>query len=99
MKKQIIRISDRPRLSVFRSSRFIYAQIIDDLKRVTLVAASDMKSKENKKLERAGQVGETLAKKARDKGVTKVWFDRGAYKYHGRVKALAEGARKGGLEF
>ena len=80
----------RLRLSVFRSHKYIYAQIIDDQQGVTLAAA---KGKESFK------AGEELAKRAVKKGVKKVWFDRRKYKYHGRVKALAEGARKGGLEF
>lgn len=84
---------------MYRSNRFIYAQVIDDSKQVTVVAASDMKEKSKNKIERATKVGEALAKAATDKGIKKVWFDRGSYKYHGRVKALAEAARKGGLEF
>jgi len=99
MKKKINRIQERPRISVYRSNKFIYAQVIDDLKQVTLVAASDMKEKSKNKIERAAKVGEAIAKAATGKGIKKVWFDRGNYKYHGRVKALAEAARKGGLEF
>ena len=99
MKKFITKQPTRPRLSVFRSNRFIYAQIIDDIKQVTLAAAHDMKAKGNEKMKRAEEVGVELAKKANKAGVTAVWFDRGGYKYHGRVKALAEGARKGGLTF
>jgi large subunit ribosomal protein L18 len=99
MKKKIIRIQERPRISVYRSNKFIYAQVIDDLKQTTLVAASDMKEKSKSKLERAAAVGEAIAKAATGKGIKKVWFDRGNYKYHGRIKALAEAARKGGLEF
>jgi large subunit ribosomal protein L18 len=106
-----------PRLSVFRSSKYIYTQLIDDGARKTLVAASDrdVVNKKNKtqraqkkteksenrnlKIEKARLVGELLAKKAKAKKIKRVVFDRGAYKYHGRVKALAEGARKGGLKF
>jgi len=80
------------RLSVFRSNKYVYTQVIDDLKGVTLVSFSGAKST-------AAFVGEELAKKAIKKGVSKVVFDRGGYKYHGIVKAVAEGARKGGLEF
>lgn len=94
---------ERPRLSVFRSNKAIYAQIIDDEKGRTLVAASEREvEKEAKrvtKVERASEVGKILAKRALKKGIKKVVFDRGTNKYHGRVKALAEGARSGGLEF
>lgn len=88
-----------PRLSVFRSNKFTYAQIIDDEKGQTLASASDLQAKEPGKLKRAKEVGEILAQKALKKGIKKVVFDRGSYKYHGRVQALAEGAREGGLEF
>ena len=97
--------SDRPRLSVFRSLKHIYAQIIDDKKGHTLASASsieilkNLKEKKLKKKEVAYEVGKLLAKKAKKIGIKKVVFDRGPYKYHGRVKALAEGARKEGLEF
>ncbi|MFC1917484.1 50S ribosomal protein L18 [Chloroflexota bacterium] len=96
---------DRPRLSVFRSLNNIYAQVIDDVKRHTLITASTLdqeimagangKSKTGK----AELVGTLVAKRAKEKGIKQVAFDRGGYKYHGRVKALAEAARKGGLEF
>lgn len=93
----------RPRLSVFRSNKAIYAQIIDDEGGKTLVAATSLKlGKEAQKLtrkERAFKTGQLLAKKALKAKIKKVVFDRRAYKYHGRVKALADGARKGGLEF
>lgn len=132
---------DRPRLSVFRSNKHIYAQIVDDAKGLTLISASDLELKMDKqslllrnkktapqksqnkaenttrtslssespehselqekytKVDTARMVGELLAKKAIKKKVKKVVFDRGGYKYHGRVKALAEGTRKGGLNF
>lgn len=90
VRAKIRKLGDRPRLSVFRSNKFIYAQIIDDDKSVTLVAA---------KGEKASLVGEDLAKKAVAKKIKDVVFDRGSYKYHGRVKILAEAARKGGLNF
>lgn len=83
---------ERPRLSVFRSNKRIYAQLIDDSKGITLLNASDIKIS-------ALKVGENLAKKALEKGIKAVVFDRGGYKYHGRVKALAEGARQAGLKF
>lgn len=100
---KIKRRASRPRLSVFRSNRYIYGQIIDDEKGETLVAASDREIKKpnlkGTKTEIARLVGEKLAKKALKKGIKKVVFDRGPYKYHGRVKALAGGAREGGLVF
>ncbi|MEK7659470.1 MAG: 50S ribosomal protein L18 [Patescibacteria group bacterium] len=82
----------RPRLSVFRSNKRIYAQLIDDSRGTILLSVSDIKTS-------ASKVGENLAKKAIEKGIDSVVFDRGGYKYHGRVKALAEGARQGGLKF
>ena len=92
--------SKRPRLSVFRSNKHLYAQLIDDDKAVTLVATSDKGFKgKYTKTDIAGMVGETLAKRAKTKKISKVVFDRGSYRYHGRIKALAEGARKGGLKF
>ena len=99
------RAKDRLRLSVFRSGRHIYAQIIDDEKGATLAAASsldkDMKSntQNGKGIEVAGTVGKLIAARAKDVGISKVVFDRGAYLYHGRVKALAEAARESGLAF
>ncbi|MGJ0394620.1 MAG: 50S ribosomal protein L18 [Methylocystis sp.] len=99
------RANGRLRLSVFRSSKQIYAQIIDDEKGATLVAASSLE-KDNREglktganVEAAKVVGKLLAERAVAKGVKQVVFDRGAYMYHGRVKALADGAREGGLEF
>ena len=92
----------RPRLNVYRSLNHIYAQIIDDVKGVTLVAASSVEKDfgmagGNK--EAAKKVGELIAKRAAEKGITEVVFDRGGYVYHGRVKELAEGAREGGHKF
>jgi large subunit ribosomal protein L18 len=89
----------KPRLTVFKSANHIYAQIVDDVKQVTLASASDLKSKAGKKTEKAAVVGEELAKKAVSAKIKKVVFDRNGFIYHGRIKALAEGARKGGLEF
>ena len=91
-----------PRLNVFRSNSNIYAQLIDDVKGITLAAASSAEkdfgeSKGNK--EEARKVGELIAKRAAEKNITEVVFDRGGYIYHGRVKELAEGAREGGLKF
>ena len=90
---------DRLRLSVYRSSKHIYAQIIDDSKGVTLAAASSATLKSGNKTETASAVGKALAEAAVARGVGKVVFDRGQYKYHGRVKALADAAREGGLDF
>lgn len=90
----------RPRLCVFRSLKANYAQLIDDEHRKVLVTVSDLGMKEKaKKVERAMKVGEVLAEKALTMGITTCVFDRAGYQYHGRVKALAEGARKGGLKF
>ena len=98
--------TERPRLAVFRSLNHIYAQIIDDSRHHTLVAASDTEKDvkvgikgEKKKSEVAGVVGEALAKRAKEAGIKAVVFDRGGFKYHGRVKALAEAVRKGGVSF
>ena len=89
-----------PRLAIFRSNKFIYAQLIDDVTGKTLAAASDVVEKgKGTKLERAKKVGVEVAKVAKDKKLSKVVFDRGGFLYAGRVKALAEGAREGGLEF
>lgn len=90
----------RPRLSVFRSNRHLFAQVIDDDQGITLVSASDIgsgKAPQTKRM-KAGAVGELLAKKALEKKIKRVAFDRNGYKYHGRVKEFADGARKGGLE-
>ena len=95
----------RPRLSVFRSSEQIYAQVIDDSKGVTLAAASSLEKalreelKTGANVEAAKKIGALVAERAKAAGVTKVVFDRGGYLYHGRIKALAEGAREGGLDF
>lgn len=88
-----------PRLSVFRSSRFIYAQLIDDVKCRTIVSSSDMAIKKGNKTEHAKQVGMKLAELAKEKKISKIVFDRGGFSYAGRVKALADGAREGGLKF
>lgn len=102
---QVRGTAERPRLNVFRSLRHIYAQLVDDSVGHTLVAAGTLDESlrgelgKLKKTEQAKLVGETLAKRALDKGVKQVVFDRGGYKYHGRVKALAEGARSAGLQF
>lgn len=94
---------ERPRLSVFRSSKQIYAQLIDDQAGRTLLAASSSEKgiveKKGTKTEKARQVGQLIAERAKENGIESVVFDRGGYLYHGRVKALAEAAREGGLKF
>lgn len=100
MRFRITGTPERPRLAVFRSAKHIYAQIIDDTKGVTLVSASTLNVvSEGTKTDASKAVGEAIAKKAIDAGITKVVFDRGGNIYHGRIKALAEGAREGGLDF
>lgn len=102
VRNRVIGTAERPRLNVFRSLAHIYAQVIDDEKGITLAAASSMdKDFEGKggNIEAAKKVGLAIAKKALDKGIKSVVFDRGGYIYHGRVAALAEAAREGGLEF
>ena len=97
--------SDRPRLCIFKSNKHVNAQLVDDLSGNTIVSASTQMDdlakdlKDKSMVERAGLVGEHLAKLAKDKGIDKAVFDRSGYKYHGVVKALAEGARNGGLDF
>jgi large subunit ribosomal protein L18 len=96
---------ERPRLSVYRSSKHIYAQVIDDTKGTTVAAASSLEKEMKGKLKTgadksaAAAVGKLLAERAKQAGITSVVFDRGAYKYHGRIKALADGAREAGLSF
>jgi large subunit ribosomal protein L18 len=100
VRKKVSGSSDRPRLAVYRSNKHIYAQLIDDVAGRTLVASSTTTSgDEGAPKERAKSVGLDLATKAKAAGVTKVTFDRGGFKYHGRIQAVAEGAREGGLEF
>jgi len=119
VRAKLKRFSDRPRLSVFRSNKYIYSQIIDDKKGETLVSASEKELKKlqnsppaeaqhvragktpklQTKIDRAYLIGQILAKKALKKKIKQVYFDRGKHKYHGRVEALAKGAREGGLEF
>ena len=105
IRKKIRGTPERPRLTVYRSLKYIYAQIIDDEAGHTLVAASTLekelreKLKSTKDIEAAKTVGELIAKRALEKGIEKVVFDRNGYKYHGRVKALADAAREAGLKF
>ena len=100
VRKNIFGTSERPRLSVFRSNKQIYAQIIDDITGKTLAAASSQGIKEKaNKTETAAKVGELIAKKSQEAGIQAVVFDRNGYLYHGRVRELAEAARKSGLKF
>lgn len=105
VRKKVAGTPERPRLAVYRSLKHIYAQVIDDQAGCTLAAASDLEQdlraarNGKKKTEVAALVGEAIAKKAKARGISAVVFDRGGYRYHGRVKALAEAARKGGLSF
>lgn len=94
--------AERPRLSIYRSNKYIYAQVIDDIDGVTMAAASsqepDLRS-DRLNIDTAAKVGALVADRAKEAGVTTVVFDRGSYKYHGRLKALADAAREAGLEF
>ena len=100
VRKKIIGSADIPRLSVFRSGKHIYSQLIDDSKQVTLLSSDSLKIKDKMQAtEKAKKIGESLAVKAKEKKIKKVVFDRSGFIYHGRIKALAEGARSGGLEF
>ena len=99
IRKNVFGTAERPRLSVFRSNKQIYAQIINDLTGNTLVSASSLGMETMPKKEQAAKVGELVAKKALEAGITQVVFDRNGYLYHGRVQELADGARKGGLKF
>jgi large subunit ribosomal protein L18 len=102
VRKKLNGTGERPRLSVYRSNRYIYAQVIDDAQGVTVAAASsqepDLRS-DRLNLDTAAKVGTLVADRAKEAGVTSVVFDRGGYKYHGRLKALADAAREAGLEF
>ena len=103
IRKKIQGVADLPRLAVFRSNSDIYAQLIDDSNGSTIAAASsrqkDITAQKAPKTEKSKMVGEAIARKAKELGITKVVFDRSGYIYHGRVKAVAEGAREGGLVF
>jgi large subunit ribosomal protein L18 len=105
VRKNLVGTTERPRLNVFRSLSGLYAQVIDDQTGRTLISASSVdrdlreKLKGMKKSEQAKLIGQTLAERAKDKGIQTVVFDRGGYRYIGRVKAFADGAREGGLQF
>lgn len=103
IRRKISGESQKPRLSVFRSNKDIYAQLIDDVKGVTLAAASsrekDIAAQKANKVEISKLVGQSIARKAKELGINDCTFDRSGYLYHGRIKSLAEGAREGGLQF
>lgn len=105
VRKKISGTAERPRLSVYRSEKHIYAQLIDDVKGVTLAAASTLDKELRGQIDNGGnveaarKVGELIAKRGIEKGITKVVFDRGGYLYHGRIQALADAAREAGLQF
>jgi len=102
VRKRVHGSAERPRLVVFRSSKHIYAQVVDDDRGVTLVGAADtsegIQVEGNGKTAKSHALGRLIAARAKEKGIVRVVFDRGGYQYHGRVKAVADGARKGGLE-
>jgi large subunit ribosomal protein L18 len=107
IRKKLQGTSERPRLNVYRSTNHLYVQVIDDSKHATLVSANTLEFGEAKEGKRptggnvsaAKQLGKTIAQRAKEKGISKVVFDRGGYLYHGRIKALADAVREGGLEF
>ncbi|HEY5218319.1 MAG TPA: 50S ribosomal protein L18 [Gemmatimonadaceae bacterium] len=99
VRKTVTGTAERPRLVVFRSLKHIYAQLVDDVTNRTLASVTSQTIGEGKKSEQSAAVGKAIAEKAKSAGISRVVFDRAGYKYHGRVKAVAEGAREGGLEF
>jgi large subunit ribosomal protein L18 len=100
VRKKVVGTVERPRLSVYRSNRHVYAQVIDDFAGTTLASASTLKESDGGDPKaRAKAVGEAVARRAKEAGVESVTFDRGGFKYHGRVRAVAEGAREAGLDF
>ena len=107
VRKHVNGTAERPRLNIYRSLKHIYAQVIDDTQGITLAAASTLELsrkspellKDKNRIEQASEVGKAVAKRAIDAGVAQVVFDRGGYKYHGLIKALAEGSREAGLKF
>jgi large subunit ribosomal protein L18 len=99
IRRKIAGTAERPRLNVYRSVNHIYAQVIDDASGVTIASASTIKAKTGGNVAAARETGKAIAELAKEKGVTRVVFDRGGYLYHGRIKALADAAREAGLEF
>lgn len=99
VRKKVVGTAERPRLAVYRSNRYIYAQVIDDYAGRTLLSVSSrQETREGDRMSQAKAVGEAVAARAKEAGITSVTFDRGGFQYHGRVRAVAEGAREGGLE-
>ena len=99
VRKKVSGNPERPRLVVFRSLKHIYAQLVDDAAGKTIATVSDLSIDAGRKLERSAAVGKAIAARAKELGIGRVVFDRAGYRYHGRVKAVADGAREGGLEF
>ena len=104
IRKRVSGTAERPRLSVFRSAKHIYAQLVDDVRGITLAAASSREvqvpaGEASPRIDLSSAVGRRLAERAKEKGIARACFDRGGYRYHGRVRALADGARSAGLEF
>ena len=99
VRKKVGGTTERPRLVVYRSLKHIYAQLVDDVLNRTLMTVSDAVAPEGTKTAKSAEVGRQLAARAKEAGITRVVFDRAGYQYHGRVKAVADGAREGGLEF
>jgi large subunit ribosomal protein L18 len=99
VRKKVSGTTERPRLVVYRSLKHIYAQLVDDVTQRTLMTVSSHGVEDGKKTEKSAAVGKQIAERAKEKGIKRVVFDRAGYKYHGRVKAVADGAREGGLEF
>ena len=99
VRKKVTGTAERPRLVIFRSLKHITAQLVDDVARRTLLTVSSTDLESGNKTAKSLEVGKRIASRAKDAGITKVVFDRAGYKYHGRVKAVADGAREGGLEF
>lgn len=99
VRRKVTGTPERPRLVVHRSLKHIYAQLVDDVAQRTLATISSRKVGQGKKTEKATAVGKAVAERAKSSGITRVVFDRAGYKYHGRVKAVADGAREGGLDF
>ena len=104
IRKRVSGTAERPRLSVFRSAKHIYAQLVDDQSGMTIAAASSREAptpagEGSRKIGQSSAVGRRLAERAKEKGIARACFDRGGYRYHGRIKALADGARSAGLEF
>jgi large subunit ribosomal protein L18 len=99
VRKKVTGTAERPRLVIFRSVKHIYAQLVDDVARRTIATVSSTDIGDGKKTAKSAEVGKRIAARAKEAGITQVVFDRAGYQYHGRVKAVADGAREGGLEF